>query len=336
MAFRQAMGWVLGSATCGTKTCSDVIGTTDGGTTWSLLGEVPSPITTIGEPAGAGITDVRFVNSNVGWAYGPKLFQTTDGGASWTSVAIPGHGKQVMSLTTSSSAGAYAVVSHCKYAAGPCPQPLSLWRTSSPESGSWTQITLDLPTSLGADVAARGTSVYVIDELVGGGTDRLYASTDGLSFSARPVPCNNHKNVGLIQAVPTSATHVAMLCDAPIGFGQAFKKVYRSSDNGQTYHSAGVVGMDGIQAQLAASPSGSLAVATSGSTGSFIYANDGGRTWTKVVGFSDFGAGWNDVVYTTKMTAWVVYAPAGFFRGAGELYVTHDAGLTWNPAPVSG
>jgi photosystem II stability/assembly factor-like uncharacterized protein len=126
-----------------------------------------------------------------------------------------------------------------------------------------------------------------------------------------------------------------MLCDDPIGFGQAYKKVYRSSDNGQTYRSAGVMGMDGIQAQLAASPSGNLAVA-SYSSGSFIYVNDKGRSWTMPVGFGDGGAGWNDIVYTTNQTAWVVYAPVGFFHGAGQLYVTRDAGRTWNPAPFTG
>ena len=129
-------------------------------------------------------------------------------------------------------------------------------------------------------------------------SDVLYASTDGIHFSTRPVPCNNAKDVGLIQTVPTSATDVAMLCDAPIGFGQAFKKVYRSTDNGETYTSAGAMGMDGIQAQLAASPSGNLAVA-SYSSGSFIYINDSGKTWTMPVGFGDGGAGWNDIVYTT-------------------------------------
>ena len=194
---------------------------------------------------------------------------------------------------------------------------------------------LDLPSSQSADVAALGRSVYVIDGLVDGGTDRLYASTDGLHFSSRPVPCNNRKSIGLIQAVPTSGDGVAMLCEDPIGFGQAFKKVYRSSDTGQTYRSAGVLGMDGIQSQLAASASGNLAVATYAS-GSFIYINDSKKTWTMPVGIGDGGAGWNDIVYTTNKTAWVVYAPAGFFHGVGQLYVTHDAGMTWNPSPVTG
>ena len=139
-------GWVLGAATCGMKTCSEVIGTTDGGATWSLLGKVPAPISVVGEPDEAGVTDVRFVTSDVGWAFGPKLFQTTDGGASWSSVTIPGNGRQVLSLATSGVAGAFAVVSKCKYASGPCGQPLSLWR--APLEGAAVEARQRRPTHL--------------------------------------------------------------------------------------------------------------------------------------------------------------------------------------------
>ena len=326
-------GWVVGAVACGDKTCADVIGTTDGGTTWSLAGKVPATITTIGEPTNPGVTDVRFATSQVGWAFGPKLFATTDGGTTWSKETIPGKGKQVLSLAASSTA-AYAVVSGCAYANGICKAPLTFWRTTNLTGGAWTQISLDLPVAIDANVSAFGNSVYLIDEQAElGHTDMFYGSTDGRHFSALTVPCNNKKEVGLIQAVPTSASKVALLCDAPIGFGNAFKKVYRSADNGTTDRSAGVLGMNGIQAQLAASPSGNLSVA-SYSNGSFIYTNDTHKkTWTMPVGMGDGGRGWNDIVYTTNKEAWVVYSPAGFFNGDGVLYVTHDAGNTWAPSP---
>jgi hypothetical protein len=52
----------------------------------------------------------------------------------------------------------------------------------------------------------------------------------------------------------------------------------------------------GIQAELAESPSGNLAVAT-WSIGSFIDINDskGGTTWHQVIGSGDGGAGFNDI-----------------------------------------
>jgi photosystem II stability/assembly factor-like uncharacterized protein len=71
------------------------------------------------------------------------------------------------------------------------------------------------------------------------------------------------------------------------------------------------------------------------SDGSFIYINDTkGTTWTMTVASGDGGAGWNDIVYVTNQDAWVVYAPADFYADLGKLYVTHDAGRTWNLAQV--
>src|SRR5215471_17064467 len=47
-------GWLLGTARCGAKTCTDVIATTDRGVTWRLRGTVPAQIPQVGEP-GTGV-----------------------------------------------------------------------------------------------------------------------------------------------------------------------------------------------------------------------------------------------------------------------------------------
>jgi hypothetical protein len=93
------------------------------------------------------------------------------------------------------------------------------------------------------------------------------------------------------------------------------------------------MGLFGIQAQLAASPSGNLAVA-SWSDGSFIYINDTHATaWSMVEGIGDGGAGWNDISYVSNTTAWVVYGPADF-SNIGQVWVTHDSGQHWAPAKL--
>jgi photosystem II stability/assembly factor-like uncharacterized protein len=38
---------------------------------------------------------------------------------------------------------------------------------------------------------------------------------------------------------------------------------------------------------------------------------------------------WNDISYVTGTEAWVVYSPADFAPGLGELMVTRDGGRTW-------
>jgi hypothetical protein len=321
-----ARGWTLGVAPCGTRTCTDVLGTSDGGETWHLTGTVPARLATTAHP---GITDVRFATSSVGWAFGPGLLHTTDGGESWAAQPIPGGGKQILSLAASSS-GAYAVVSPCAWGTGLCGhQPLSFWRTTPTADGTWTPVALDLPLNLAADVAVYDSTVYVVDGSVTMTRGKLYASTDGRHFSARTPPCVAARDIFLTQAVPTSATDVWFLCDGNPGFSDAVKTVFRSVNTGKTDTYAGTTGPHGIQALLAASPAGNLAVA-SRSDGSFMYVkNHHDKKWTMVIGAGDGGAGWNDLSYVTGAEAWVVYEPASLPADHGQLYVTRDAGQHW-------
>jgi hypothetical protein len=326
----KSNGYLLGSAPCGSKTCSDVLGTTDGGKTWSLLGHPHAPIIQAGQEH-SGISEVRFGTTSTGWAFAPLLRHTDDGGVTWTEESIPGDQGQVLSLATTVN-GAWAVVSPCKWGHfGACrKQPLTLWRTLEPSSTHWMKIQT-LPYNFAANIAALGTTVYVVDpQLEFGGDDVLLYSSDGVTFDTRTAPCDHSQDLELLQAVPTSATTVALLCDGDPGFSKAVKSVYVSTDTGQTDKYRGTMGLYGIQAELAASPSGNLAVA-SWSDGSFMYINDSehGKTWQMPEGIGDGGLGWNDVVYVTNKEAYVVYSPVSQFEPQGQLWVTHDAGRSW-------
>ncbi len=325
-------GWVLGKAPCGDHTCAKVAGTDDSGATWKVLGRTHTPIPKPGRRKHPGVTEIRFGTAQTGWAFAPLLRHSDDGGRTWTEQAIPGNGGQVLSLTTDAD-GSWMVVSPCIWGhSGSCrKQPLTLWRTTTAAGTRWTQVKVNLPFNFAADITSYGTTVYVVDpQLEFGGEDLLYASTDGRTFESRPAPCSHPDDLELLQAVATSASHVALLCDGDPGFSKAVKIVYTSSDTGTTDVSRGQMGLLGIQAELAASPSGNLAVA-SASDGSFIYANDSGKTWTMPVGLGDGGVGWNDIVYVSNATAYVVYSPANGFEPRGQLWVTHDAGTTWGP-----
>ncbi len=330
-----AQGWVLGTTSCGKAgNCptSDVIGTSNGGGTWRQIGKIAAPVPKAGN-ASSGITEIRFATAKVGWAFGPGLWRTADGGRTWKATRIPGRGRQVLSLAVSATA-AYAIVSPCAFGTGLCSsKPLTTWRIGT-SARSWTRMPVSLRTNVAANVAAYGGSVYLVNPAVSlPHTSQLFVSTDGgARFASRRVPCTAQEENTLIQAVPYSATKVGFLCDGNPGFGKAVKAVYLSSNNGKTDTYAGTLGLFGIEAQLAISPAGNLAVAA-WSIGSFMYINDGHRTkWFMVIGSGDGGAGWNDVTYVSAKVAWVVYSPAELYPGIGKLYVTRDAGRHWSLA----
>jgi photosystem II stability/assembly factor-like uncharacterized protein len=317
-------GWVLGMAPCGTKTCSDVLTTSDGGRSWSVAGTVPAPIP---QPYnGQGVTEIALSTPQDGWAFRPGLFATTNGGSSWTQQTIPGGGKQVLALSTNTD-GTYIITSPCAVGSSSCtPKSLTLWRRSGT---SWTKVPITVPNSNAPTLAAYGKTVYVGGPYNNSESSFLFASTDGVHFATRPQPCAASQAIQLTSIAATSASRVALLCDGNPGFSQAIKIVYLSSDTGKTDKYAGELGLIGIQAELTESPSGNLAVASS-SDGSFIYINDSrSTTWTMPVGFGDGGLGWGDIQYVTDNTAWVVYSPGNKVDGLGKVLITRDGGRHW-------
>jgi photosystem II stability/assembly factor-like uncharacterized protein len=325
-------GWVLGAKACGkTSNCatSEVIDTSNSGKTWRLDGTIAASIPKAGNGS-KGITEIRFASAKVGWAFGPSLYGTVNGGKTWKAAAIPGHGKQVLDLAVAAT-GTYMIVSPCTYGTGLCTKkPLTTWRRSL-SATSWTKMPVNLRLNTSANVAALGQTVYLVNPPVElPHVSQFYVSTDGgAHFTARHVPCTADEENTLIQAVPYSATKVGLLCDGNPGFGKAVKAVYLSSNNGKTDTYTGTLGLFGIQAQLAISPAGDLAVA-SYSIGTFLYINDNHHAkWYMVIGSGDGGVGWNDITYVSAKVAYIVYSPASLFPGLGLIYATHDAGRHW-------
>ncbi len=330
------VGWILGSARNGTKAKTDIVGTVDGGKTWRLVASIKAAIPQVGT-GGSGVTELRFATAKVGYAFGPGLYRTMNGGTTFSAMPLPGGGKQVLALAANAKQ-VYMVVSPCTFASGICShKPLGLWRRSLVSKGAWTHVPVSLPINDAADLSLHGTSVYVVDAQrnVTGKLDKLYASTDGVRFASRPVPCDRFPDIALLQAVATSRTGVDLLCDGNPGFGKAVKFAYRSSDTGKKYVSAGTMGDSwGIEAGMTVSPTGNMAVA-SWSIGSFMWINVGRKTaWSMVIGLGDGGRGWNDPTYVSAKVAWVVYSPVDLFNGLGKVYRTTNSGESWHPVTL--
>ena len=107
-------GWALGtlSTPCPTPGCLALARTDNTGATWY---SVPTPATGIAT-ASTGVSQVRFLNRNDGWIFGPDLWSTSDGGQHWQQVDTGG--RRVVSLEAVRDR-AFAVFARC-----PAGQPL--------------------------------------------------------------------------------------------------------------------------------------------------------------------------------------------------------------------
>jgi hypothetical protein len=317
-------GWVLGTVPCRASTCTVVIGTADGAH-WTLLGRVGAPIAHSGEP---GITEIRMATPKVGWVFGPGLRRTADGGVSWRPEAIPGGGRQVLDVAATAKA-AYVIVSPCVIGK-PCQRNLSVWQTAHPQRPAWRRVAVSLPPNTGAVVAIGGSTVYLVDPQLSPTPDAFYASVGGGPFSKRPVPCRKRLDGSLVDVAPVTSSRVALLCVIDPGFGSAGKTVFRSADTGRTDRSAGQTPIPGIASEIAATRSGTLAVASSASRGSFVYLNTGGTRWsTPLPKPNDGGALWNDLVFSSNKVGWVIHGPVDF-SDLGVVYRTGDGGRNWH------
>ena len=187
-----------------------VLQTTTRGQHWSQVGVVPAA------PNDTGVTQIRFADAKDGWAFGPVLYATHDGGATWDAVSLPG---DVLSLEAADGI-VWVVVGGC-LGAVPCSPPSSLYRASA-ASDVWQPVP-GISLSSGGQLALHGTAVYVF-------SSTILFSSDGTSFSFRPYPCS-----GGPSAI-ASADSVAVLCVSGQGAGSSTKEIFVSSDAAQTFH----------------------------------------------------------------------------------------------------
>ena len=77
-------------------------------------------------PPRGSIREIRFAEPSDGWAWGPGLWSTHDGGSTWRQVPITG---SVVSLEPYTG-GVYAVIVDCPYfGEGGCPNAPELFRS---------------------------------------------------------------------------------------------------------------------------------------------------------------------------------------------------------------
>jgi photosystem II stability/assembly factor-like uncharacterized protein len=304
----------------------------DGGLTWSapvVLATGPWPgVASPGE--GSGVGQLVFLNADDGYAYGPDLYQTRDGGCHWRRLAIAG---QVGAAAAAGTTVRLVVWEGC--GASGCtgwvlddvdadgqltPLPIQPRPIPTPPG----VVGVELPSQL---LAPDPATMYVA------GFDTLQVSHDGDAAWARVgFPCQ-----GRYGAADFSTGGSAMLwavCSSGMGAGQQVKQLWRSTNSGVSWQGPLPLESDGYADQIAAiSPEVAWRY---GDRGQLLHTADGGRTWQVMLpeDFND-AFGYPSAFAALLDNAWVFDPYGPYWTGTRTLYTTTDAGRTWHTHNVT-
>lgn len=333
-------GFVIGiDSSCPTITCVALARTTDDGTSWTALPAPPAGyVSHSGQssPTVPVVSEVRFADELDGWMYGPSLFATHNGGATWQRVNLGG---SVISLETSGGT-VDAVVSPCT-GEEECTRPLQLYQASasggrfvpvltgpSVNSSATTEDLLSLHVAVGfADLSgtdALPAAVYATEDL---------AKPSG--WKAFPDPCAVVQGDFLVEFVAPNATSLYTLCSGSGAAGSEMKSVVKTT--GGNSRVAGTPPAAGDTEALAVSPLSNTMVVAAASGASWLYRSiDGGNSWTTAETYNDGGIGFNDLGFTTSTQGVVIHGypnPPDDF--VSTLLMTTNGGATWAIVPIA-
>jgi photosystem II stability/assembly factor-like uncharacterized protein len=295
-AISEQTWWLLGSAPCSRAPCTSIVRTEDGGR--NFLG-IPAPRT-------SQVDQLRFAGPSDGFAYGPQLWTTHDGGASWAPVHLGG---QVADLEAS-GAYVYAIVH-------PAGGPGRLER-SPIGSDRWSV----LPAAGNAYGGLWVQGAEVLLESASNTSQRLIVSHDGgRSFTSHPVP----PAVACSFQAPQPPV-VWEDCATGMLSGR-----WISADGGAGYRAAG----GSAPSQLPALPNSAAFAAASATTAvtglkRLYRTEDAGRTWQPVRGAPTLD--WSYLGFTDPTHGVAIGTPQGYSRA--QLYYTTDGGVSWRLIPV--
>lgn len=319
-------GWALGTAACGNPPCTSILRTTDGGKSWVGIPAPRAELTetdtnTCGDSCGQ-VSNLRFANRLVGYAYGPNsLFMTTDGGASWQRQSGFAYGLEVV-------AGSVLRVS--AQAAGCQPGCTFRLQRAAIGSDSWQDVPLPAGgRSAGAILAASGNTV-VLDTYAnpaGGAEDAtsvVFTSTDaGANWQKVGEPCPRRGPVESDSMAATVAIDgsISVLC-AQRGPYVPGHSIFTTTSTDGTHFAAGAPLPDSKPSGVLGAVSASHLFALS--VDSLYTSTDSGAHWTQVAGGPPGGV---SIGFESASVGRVI-GNAGA-SGANGTWTTTDGGQSW-------
>jgi hypothetical protein len=338
-------GWVIGQALtpghCATQVCTSVARTDDAGKTWAGR---PAPMAGAADGA-TGLSQIRFLNLDDGWAYGPQLYATHDGSKTWAPVdtgglrvtALETVGDRVFALWASCTGNGPAYAVNCTrftlYSA------LAGGGAWAPVGSSTTGLT-DGAASEAAELVLTGTRGYLLAPggalyagPVDGGGPWKQVSTLVSSCPVGQARADGQPTGALLGAV--NSRDLLLACaSASSGANPSVstqqKFIYSSPDGGVSWRQLSTAPAAGVAFGLAASPRESVVLATDQGIDLLPSGETSWQTATLRGGGPAGGFGY--IGMTTDEQG--IALPAD--PSAGTVWFTFDGGQTWTASRLNG
>jgi hypothetical protein len=270
--------------------------TYDGGTSWTVSGRFSRDVV-----PSVGLSPMAFESLTEGYMVfgGTKTHTefTDNGGATWSTVKVPGQ-----STDLSIAAGSlWITADQCRRGTtnvSVCPTELARYVVGARSPTEVSRVPVEgpafsaslRPRAIEATLWARqGDEGLVSEGIEGLYTSILETADSGQHWTVIPDPCQNLQVAGILEL---STSHLLLLCELDLGMHQGVKQLWTTTDDGQDWalsaqgsvedpaQDVGNIGA-GMVDDLTASGSGSI-LWTLEAVDGLGYSTDGGSSWAGV------------------------------------------------------
>jgi hypothetical protein len=277
-------GWALGVRSWCLHRCRlELRKTTDHGRHWSAVPAPPAPYAAPGRtPALGAVANIRFADARDGWAFGPGLWATHDGGRTWHQVSLR---RWAVQSLAAGGGRVIAAVTHClfpynsrcgRFRVYSAPVARDRWRAVPGASG--TQGVMGAAPSPVVTIAG-GTGLVTAT-----GTDfspplspaaLLAGPADGSArWHQLATPCAKWP---AMQVAASPGLILALGCASEPGAGEQLKRVYLGGAADGTWNPLADPSLNGYLETVSITPAGTMLL--SGGRSDVYVTWDGGRSW---------------------------------------------------------
>lgn len=339
----SSTGYVLGLKPCFRTSCAGsalaLRKTVDGGLHYLV---VPGPPTRYVFQRGAtadAVGHILFASKSDGWAFGPGLWSTHNGGATWRRLGTHG-----MRVTSMAAAGGRVIATFLATAAQQrhgapsfrgfsSPARTDAFRpipSANPLQGTFLATTVSAVTQGAAGYIAaigqvKGNPGFIVSLLLAGPAD----GSAPWQPRVLPVPCRAGAFGLAIAAAPGG--HIALACGGEPGAGNQLKHAYLSANGGRTWKRVTSPPVAGYLGALSLTATGTIML--SGGRSAVYISTDGGKTWHTSPSLNLNKGALSDGLIATMITS-----RFGFVIEANiydrHIWFTRNGGATWAPVSV--